>query len=158
MYSNHQKTKLKRLVGIDYGTRRLGLAISDEKQIIATPFQTILAEQKTDQTVSKVVAKIIELQQIHAYQIEKIIIGMPLMMSGRPGLLADEVKHFVILLSQSILIPIETWDERLSTVQAERSLRETLMTRKKRSKVVDIVSAAIILQSYLDHKRLSKDV
>lgn len=151
------KTKPKRLIGIDYGMSRLGLALSDERQIIAMPLKTITAEKKAEQTVAKILAVLKELQQTHACEIEEIIVGLPLMMSGRKGFLADEVKHFVQLLSQSTTIPIITWDERLSTVQAERALRESQMTRKKRSKVVDIVSAAIILQSYLDHQHQLKN-
>jgi putative Holliday junction resolvase len=155
MQTNPPKAKPKRLVGIDYGMSRLGLALSDERQIIATPFQTVQAEKKSEQTIAKILAVLTKLQETYACEIEEIVVGMPFMMSGRKGFLADEVKHFVDLLSQSTPIPIRLWDERLSTVQAERSLRESQMTRKKRSKVVDIVSAAIILQSYLDHKSLS---
>jgi putative holliday junction resolvase len=155
MQKNPPKAQPKRLVGIDYGMRRFGLALSDERQIIATPFQTVLAEKKVEQTVAKVLAVLSELQKTHACEIEEIIVGMPFMMSGCKGFLTDEVNHFVELLSQATSIPIRTWDERLSTVQAERALRESQMTRKKRSKVVDIVSAAIILQSYLDYKHFS---
>jgi putative holliday junction resolvase len=149
------KTKPKRLIGIDFGMSRLGLALSDERQIIATPFQTIQAEKKTEQTINKILVVIAQIEQTQACQIEEIIVGLPLMMSGRTGFQADEVKHFVQQLSNATSTPVRTWDERLTTVQAERSLRESQMTRKKRSKVVDIVSAAIILQSYLDHKHLS---
>lgn len=150
-----KKAKPKRLVAIDYGLARIGLAISDEKQIIAAPFKTLNAEKKVEKTVEKILAIFLELQQSYACEIEEIIVGLPLMMSGRTGFLADEVKYFVELLSKATSIPIRTWDERLSTVQAERSLRESQMTRKKRSKVIDIVSAAIILQSYLDNKHFS---
>ena len=154
---NPPKVKAKRLIGIDFGMARLGIAISDERQIIAAPYETIHAEKKTELTVAKILVLLQQLQETHACDIEEIIVGLPLMMSGRTGFQADEVKHFVQLLSQATTIPVRTWDERLSTVQAERSLRESRMTRKKRSKVVDIVSAAIILQSYLDHKHLMKD-
>lgn len=154
---NPHRTKPKRLVGIDFGMSRLGLALSDERQIIATPMQTIQAEKKTELTIAKVLTILSELEKTHACEIEEIIVGLPLMMSGRTGFQADEVKHFVQLLSQATTIPVRTWDERLTTVQAERSLRESQMTRKKRSKVVDIVSAAIILQSYLDCKSLMKE-
>jgi putative Holliday junction resolvase len=148
------KVKPKRLIGIDFGMSRLGLALSDERQIIATPLQTIQAEKKMELTVAKVLTTISQLAEIHSCEIEEIIVGLPLMMNGRKGLQADEVKHFVDLLSQATSIPVRTWDERLTTVQAERSLRESQMTRKKRAKIVDIVSAAIILQSYLDHKKM----
>lgn len=152
-----QQNKLKRLVGIDFGMSRLGIAISDERQIIATPFETIQAEKKTEQTILLILNLLTQIQQTHRCEIEEIVVGLPLMMSGRKGLQADEVKHFVELLSKATPIPVRTWDERLTTVQAERSLRESQMTRKKRSKVVDIVSAAIILQSYLDYKHLQKN-
>jgi putative holliday junction resolvase len=152
---NRPKIKPKRLVGIDFGLSRLGLALSDERQIIATPLQTLQAQKKTEKTVEIILSFLTELKQKLACEIEEIIVGLPLMMNGRKGLLADEVNHFVDLLSQSTTIPIRTWDERLTTVQAERSLRESRMTRKRRSKVIDVVSAAIILQSYLDFKQLS---
>lgn len=154
---NPSKAKLKRLVGIDFGMKRLGVALSDERQIIATPFETIQAEKKTELTIGKILALLTQIQASKGCEIEEIIVGLPLMMSGRTGFQADEVKHFVHLLQQSTSIPVRTWDERLTTVQADRSLRESQMTRKKRSKVVDIVSAAIILQSYLDHKKIEKD-
>ncbi|MFI0434628.1 MAG: Holliday junction resolvase RuvX [Parachlamydiaceae bacterium] len=154
MQTNPKKIKTKRLIGIDYGMSRLGLALSDERQIIATPFRTIQAEKKTGQTVTKIVAVFSEIQQVYDCEIEEVIIGLPLMMSGRKGLIADEVKNFFDLLLEATTIPLKLWDERLTTVQAERSLRESSMTRKRRSKVVDIVSAAIILQCYLDHKHI----
>lgn len=152
--SHPAKPKTKRVLGIDFGLSRLGLALSDERKIIATPLLTLTAEKRSEQTVHKLLETLAKLQTAHQYEIEEIVIGMPLMMSGKAGFLADEVKHFVQLLSAATSIPIHTWDERLSTVQAERSLRESQLTRKKRTKVVDIVSAAIILQSYLDHKNL----
>lgn len=150
----NRPNKPKRIVGIDYGMARIGIALSDEMQIIATPYQTVQTEKKTEQTAAKVVNLLIQVQENLKCEIEEIIVGLPLMMSGKTGFQADEVKHFVSLLAKSTSIPVRTWDERLTTVQAERSLRESRMTRKKRSKVVDIVSAAIILQSYLDHKKL----
>lgn len=149
------KVKPKRLLGIDYGMRRLGLALSDERQVIATPLETLEGEQKTEQTIAKLLAFVTQLQQKLQCEIEEVVIGLPLMMSGKTGFLADEVKHFVEVFSQSTSLPIRTWDERLTTVQAERSLREGPFTRKKRSKLVDKVSAAIILQNYLDYKHRS---
>ncbi len=119
------KKKPKRLIGIDFGMSRIGLALSDERQIIASPLLTLKTEKKTDQTIAKLLALLVELEQKNNCEIEEIIIGLPLMMSGRMGFLADEVKHFVQLLSQVTSIPIRTWDERLTTVQAERSLRES---------------------------------
>ncbi len=154
---NQYKTKPKRLIGIDYGMKRIGIALSDERQIIATPFQTVQAETKTELTIAKILVLLTEIQSTKECEIEEIVVGLPLMMSGRTGFQADEVKHFVHLLEQATSIPVRMWDERLTTVQADRSLRESQMTRKRRSKVVDIVSAAIILQSYLDLKKLKSE-
>ena len=142
----------RRVVGIDYGMRRIGIALSDELKIIATPIMTMQAEKKSEQTAKKLFEILEGLQQKYACSIEEIVIGLPLMMSGKSGMLADEVKHFVGLLQSLTSIPIKLWDERLTSVQAERALRETSLTRKRRSQVVDTVSAVIILQSYLDSK------
>lgn len=154
MQPSQSKPRAKRIIGIDFGMSRLGLALSDERQIIASPFRTIQAEKKSEKTAAKFAALFLEIEKEYSCEIEEIIIGMPLMMSGKKGVLADAVKSFVDLLSEVTAIPIRVWDERLTTVQAERSLRESHMTRKRRSQVVDIVSAAIILQSYLDLKHL----
>lgn len=142
----------KRVIGVDYGIKRIGLALSDERQIIASPLEVVESEKKNSQTVNKLLKLIADIEQRYRCEIEEIVIGLPLMMNGKQGFLADEVSHFVNLLTASSAIPIRLWDERLSTVQAERALRESDMTRKKRAKVVDRVSAAIILQSYLDMK------
>lgn len=151
-----KRVKATRIIAIDFGLARLGIAISDELKIFAMPLMTIQAESKSEKTVTKVLEEIAKHQKANTYDVEAIVLGMPLMMSGKMGMLADEVKHFVDLLKQSTTIPIVTWDERLTTVQAERSLREGAMSRKKRSKVVDKVAAVIILQSYLDFLSIHK--
>lgn len=147
-----QTTRPSRILGVDYGLKRIGLALSDERKIIATPLSTFPAERRSEQTVAKLLEHLQKLQETNKYTLEEIVVGLPLMMNGSTGFLADEVKHFVQLLQQALPIPVRTWDERLTSVQADRSLRESSMTRKKRSKVVDTVSAAIILQSYLDSR------
>lgn len=144
--------KTKRIVGIDYGLARLGLALSDERKIIANSIKTFPAEKKAEATAHKLIKELNEHATLHNYEIEEIVIGMPLMMNGKKGMLADEVIHFVSLLKELLPMPIVTWDERLSSVQADRSLREGNFSRKKRSKMVDGVAATIILQSFLDNK------
>jgi putative holliday junction resolvase len=146
------KNKPTRILGIDYGMARLGLALSDETKMLASPLETLKAEKKADRTVVKLLEVIQQICESKKCDIEEIVIGLPLMMSGRTGFLADEVKHFVSLLTQATTIPIKTWDERLTTVQAERSLREGNFSRKKRSQHIDAVAAVIILQSYLSSK------
>lgn len=143
-----------RIIGIDFGLARLGIAISDELKIIASPLMTLTAEKKSERTVQKLIQELELHAQTNKYRIAEIVIGLPLLMSGKKGMLADEVAHFIELFKQNSDIPMITWDERLTSVQAERSLRETSLTRKRRSHVVDTVAATIILQSYLDRKGL----
>lgn len=145
-------TKPTRILGIDYGMARIGLAVSDERKIIATPVASLKTEKKLEQTAIKLVEQLKQLQEMHHYEISEVVIGIPLRMNGQMSLLGDEVKHFVEFLSKLMSCPIVFWDERLTTSQAERSLRESAMSRKKRAKVVDTVAAMIILQSYLDSK------
>ena len=115
------------------------------------------AEKKTERTISKLIQELNQHQEKFKYSILEIVVGMPLMMSGKVGFLADEVKHFVALLQQQVPCPIVTWDERLTTVQAERSMRESSLTRKRRAQTVDTVAAVIILQNYLDFKKIKRD-
>lgn len=145
----------RRVIGLDYGLARIGVALSDERKFIASPMMTFKTEKKSEETVAKLIQQLKQHAETNLYTIEEIVIGLPLMMSGKKGMIADEVIHFVGLMKQHIDVPIITWDERLSSVQADRSLRESQMTRKKRSQVVDTVAACVILQNYLDHKNIS---
>ena len=144
--------KPTRIVGLDFGLARIGIAVSDERKIIATPLLTLKTEKKIELTVEKLLKTLSENQALQKYEIEEIVIGFPLLMSGKTGFLADEVTHFVSILKTHTSIPIITWDERLTSVQAERSLRESSLSRKKRSSLIDTVAAVIILQNYLDSK------
>lgn len=155
MTSSPPKKKSKRILGVDFGLKRFGLALSDESQIIASPLQVFLAEKKIDATIKNFLILIAQLESTYSCQIEEIVIGLPLKMSGQMSLMSDEVNFFIQLLAQQTSIPIKTWDERLTTVQAERSLHQAGLNRKDRTKFVDKVSAAITLQSYLDFKKIS---
>lgn len=157
MEESSRKVKASRILAIDYGMARIGLALSDERKIFASPLKVFSTEKRMEQTVSKLMKEITSHQELNNYIIEEIVVGLPLLMSGKTGLIADEVKLFVDLLKKVTSVPIAMWDERLTTVQAERSMREGNMTRKQRAKVVDTVSAVILLQSYLDHKHIMKD-
>ena len=149
-----QHAKQKRVVGLDFGMARIGVAVSDGSRLIATPICVLACEKKTDATVEKLFKELKKHQELYNYEIEEIVIGLPLLLSGKKGLLADEVAYFVEALKKQSSIPVITWDERLTTAQAERSLNESSLTRKRRSQVVDTVAAIIILQSYLDFKRI----
>ena len=144
------KKKASRVIGIDYGMARIGIAYSDESKIISTPLTTIQTEKKLADTAKKVLEQLNNHAATLQYTIETLVIGMPFMMNGKKGLIADEVMAFIDALKELTNIPIITWDERLSSVQAERMLMESTMSRKKRTQFVDKVSALIILQSWLD--------
>lgn len=151
---NVNPRKKTRVVGIDFGMARVGIAISDELKVIATPIAIVKADKKTERTAQKVLDELAKHRELLNCEWEEMIVGIPFLMSGKKGFLADEVQFFIEQLQQKVSIPIIAWDERLTTVQAERSMREGGMTRKKRSQIVDTVSAVIILQNYLDFKRL----
>ena len=146
------KKSMNRAIGIDYGFSRIGLSISDCSKIIASPLITIHAVKSSDQTAKNIITEI----QKHP-DVDEIIVGMPLHMNGKVGSKADEVNHFIKQLKKLISIPIIPWDERLTTVQAERSMQQGGLSRKKRKKVVDVIASVIILQSYLDSRSFCQE-
>lgn len=145
-------TNKERTVCIDYGLARIGFARSDEQKMLASPLETMKAEKKLEATIKKVHEFLEKDQKEMGYKIDTIIVGMPLMMNGTKGHFADEVNDFVERLRTLTDIPVVTWDERLSSVQADRSMREGFLTRKRRAQSVDAVAAVIILQSFLDSR------
>lgn len=135
----------KRIVGIDFGLRRLGVAISDESKSIASSLGVLHAGKTNRETAQLLV------DFLRPYSLEKVIVGYPIHLNGKIGFLADEVKDFTVHLQNAMSCEIVLMDERLTTVQAEKSLKEAGMRRKKRSQVIDAVSAIILLQSYLGY-------
>lgn len=150
------KTSPTRIVGLDFGMARIGVAVSDEQKIIATSLETCKTERRMQDTCEKLKIQLQAHAAQYRYEIAEIVVGLPLMMSGKKGLLADEVTAFCAILKTHFSCPISTWDERLTSVQADRSLRESNLTRKRRAKMVDAVAATIILQNYLDMKSNSR--
>lgn len=144
----------KRIIGIDFGQVRIGIAISDERKIIASPLTTFRAFKELKQTAHELLKELLAHSQTNKYEIEEIVIGLPLLMSGKEGTQADQVLKFIEHLKEETSIPITTWDERLTSLQAEKLMKEGGLSRKNRAKVVDRVAAVIILQNYLDSKRL----
>ncbi|MCU0784474.1 MAG: Holliday junction resolvase RuvX [Verrucomicrobia bacterium] len=132
-----------RVLALDHGTKRIGVAVSDEMKMIATPLEYIAAEPFAD-----FLARLKEL--IHEKEVELILIGMPRNMDGSYGPAALKVEEFVAVLKDTVAIPIKTLDERLTTVQAQRFLIQGNVRREKRKEKVDQTAAAILLQSYLD--------
>jgi putative Holliday junction resolvase len=132
-----------RILALDHGTRRIGLAISDETAVIARPLQFLAAEPRAD--------FLRRLQEIiDSRQVGEIVVGLPRNMNGTYGPAAEQVRAFVAVLEKVLTISVKTWDERLTTVQASRMLIETGVRREKRKERVDEIAAAILLQSYLD--------
>lgn len=135
-----------RILGIDFGLRFIGLAISDTLGVIARPLGRY--ERKNEETEKKFFAELIE-----KWEIKEIVIGNPLHMDGRQSKSSQKCKEFADWLKENFSLEPILWDERLTTVQAERILKDSGMTRKRRKNFIDKLSAVIILQSYLDSKR-----
>lgn len=134
---------MSRVLGIDYGERRLGFAVSDSDGIIAMPLRVV--ELRTDTQAFEEIRRICK-----ETGAEKIVVGLPLNMNGTKGPIAAKVESFVEQLTKLLDIPVEKWDERLSTSAAERVLLEADISRRKRKAVRDKLAAQIILQGYLD--------
>ena len=134
-----------RILAIDHGTKRMGIAISDELKMMAHPVEFILAEP-----FSYFLTRLKEL--LRDKEVEMILVGMPRNMNGSYGPAALKVQDFVAALKGAVTVPIETWDERLTSAQANRFLIEGNVRREQRKEKVDKMAAAILLQSYLDSR------
>lgn len=132
-----------RILALDHGTKRVGVAVSDEMKMIATPLEYILAEPFAD-----FLSRLKEI--LREKEIEMILIGMPRNMDGSYGPAALKVQAFVAALNSAVTVPIKTLDERLTSVQANRLLIQGNVRREQRKEKVDKTAAAILLQSYLD--------
>ena len=133
-----------RILGLDHGSKRIGVAICDELGITAQGLATI--ERKTPKRDIEEISKFVK-----EYNVEKIVIGFPKMLDGTEGIQCEKVSKFAKILESKFSLPVIKWDESLSTKDAEEILIEANMSRKKRKKVVDKLAASIILQGYLDH-------
>ncbi|MSU43287.1 MAG: Holliday junction resolvase RuvX [Pedosphaera sp.] len=132
-----------RILALDHGTVRIGVALSDELKMLAQPLEFIPAAPFAD--------FLLRLKQLlKEKEVELVLVGMPRNMDGSYGPAALKVQEFVAVLKESITVPVRTWDERLTTVQAHRMLAEAGMKAKDRKGKVDRSAAAILLQSYLD--------
>ncbi len=138
---------MPRIVALDVGDATVGVAATDELNIAVHPVTTLRRSASIKADVRAVVELLSELD---AY---KVVVGMPLTAEGEEGPQAVKVRDFVERLARRIRIPVETWDERYSTADAEQYLIEADLSRAKRREVIDQVAAAVILQSYLDSRR-----
>ena len=138
-----------RVLGLDMGERRIGVALSDPEGIVAIAL-TVIDRKSEDAALKQLIA----LTQEH--QVERIVIGLPRSLDGSLGKQAQAVQTFAESLAGCTELPVVTWDERLSTVAAERMMREAGAKRKKIKERLDSVAAAFILQGYLDRERSDK--
>lgn len=134
-----------RVLAIDHGTKRMGIALSDPSGIIAQPLEFIPAEP-----FALFLTRLKEI--LREKEVELILVGMPRNMDGSYGLAAAKVQEFVAVLKENIVTPIRVWDERLTSAQANRFLIEANVRRQDRKQKVDKAAAAILLQSFLDSR------
>ncbi len=140
---------MSRILAIDWGEKRIGLAVSDPLGIIASGLATF--EKKSDFDLISHLKQLISEQEV-----AKIILGFPKNMDGSVGPKGEEVLAFKASLEKEINVPVILWDERLTTLSAQRSLREAKVKLKKGKKFLDKISAVLILQNYLDHAQNKK--
>lgn len=134
-----------RIMGLDYGDRTIGVAVSDEFGWTGQGVEVIRRKS--------VEADLERLNQLVAqFQVEEIVVGLPKNMNGSIGPRGEISMEFAELLREKLKLPVHLWDERLTTVSATRTLIEADVSRKKRKQVIDKMAAQIILQNYLDSK------
>lgn len=140
-----------RTFGLDYGTKTIGVAVSDGLGLTA---QTVTTVRR-----ASLKADLAELSRlVKEYEVTRIVLGLPLNMNGSEGPRAEASRKFADVLGQSLGLPVELWDERLSTVAAQRTLLEADVSRAKRREVIDQLAAQFILQGWLDAHRAPGDM
>jgi len=132
-----------RILALDHGTKRIGVALSDETATLAQPLEFIPAEP-----FAKFLDRLRQIAQDR--QVGEIVVGLPRNMNGTYGPAAESARKFAAAVGAALGVPVKTWDERLTSVQANRFLIEAGMRREQRKVKADQSAAAILLQSYLD--------
>jgi len=136
-----------RILGLDVGSRRIGIAVSDPLGITAQGLDTLQRRNKrTDLAALDLV--------IRQYAVREIVVGLPLRMSGAEGIQSDKMQIFAEDLRKRFRLPVHLWDERLTSAEANRLLRETELSIEKRAKAVDRMAAVLILQGWMENNRL----
>lgn len=138
---------MMRVLALDVGDKRIGVAISDPSQVLARSLKVI---QRSRQQDFAAVARLVE-----KYEVERVVVGYPRSLDGAVGEQAKKVERYVASLAEALTVPVLLWDERLSTVSAERLMREAGLRGKKKWERVDAVAAAVILQDYLDSRQFA---
>ncbi|HZH16394.1 MAG TPA: Holliday junction resolvase RuvX [Archangium sp.] len=135
-----------RTLGLDYGTKTIGVAASDGLGLTA---QTVTTIRRTNLKADLAALK----ELVREYEADRFVVGLPLNMDGSEGPRAEATRRFVEALTEVLGLPVELWDERLSTVAAQRTLLEADVSRAKRREVIDQMAAQFILQGWLDARR-----
>lgn len=138
-----------KIMAVDYGDARTGLAVCDRTEFLASPIGTI--EERNAQMLAMKVAHMAE-----QYEVGEIVVGLPVNMNGSKGPRAEKCEHFAQMLNELTEVPVNMWDERSTTVTAHQILNETNVRGKNRKAVVDTVAATIILEGYLEYRRKKK--
>jgi putative Holliday junction resolvase len=142
-----ESTGRTRVLGIDVGSVRIGLAVSDETHTLASPLATLPNDPRT---LWPRLAR-----EMHERQVARVVIGLPRRLDGSEGEAAEHARRFAAELTRRTAHVVEFWDERFTTAAAERSLIESGVRRRRRREVIDAVAAAVLLQSWLDARRLA---
>jgi putative Holliday junction resolvase len=132
------------VIGLDPGSKRIGVAVSDDERRVATPIEVLARSGDASRDHRAIAALVAE------WEANLVVVGLPLSLSGARGRAAQDVLAEVESLRATLPVPVETYDERLTTVEAERSLMEQRMRAEARRQVVDKVAAAVLLQAWLD--------
>ncbi len=133
-----------RVLGVDYGDRRIGIAISDPTGTIARPLQ-LIEGKKDEQAAVEIAALVAE------YEVSAVVLGLPRNMDGSEGFRSEKTRKFAEILEEKLTgVPVVLHDERLTTVQADRSLSFAEASKKERKSRVDMMAASLLLQAYLD--------
>ena len=140
------RVRVGRVLGLDLGSKRVGIAVSDRTGLIATPF-SVLQRSGSERRDHATIAKLVEDEEC-----ERIVVGLPLSLDGSMGRAAKSAVAEAGRLATVVSVPVETYDERLTTVSAERALMEAKMRADARRRVVDKVAAAVMLQSWIDRQ------
>ncbi|OEF98913.1 Holliday junction DNA helicase RuvA [Vulcanibacillus modesticaldus] len=134
-----------RIMGLDVGDKTIGVAMSDQLGWTAQGVEVIKRK--------KIEMDLVRLREIiDEYQVEEIVVGLPKNMDGTIGPRAEKIMEFAEVLKSTFNLPLSFWDERLTTISAEKTLIEADISRKKRKQVIDKMAAMLILQGYLDNK------
>ena len=138
-----------RMMGLDFGSKTVGVAISDELLLTAQGIEIIRRkeENKLRQTLARIEELIVE------YKVEEIVLGLPKNMNATEGIRVELTNEFKEKLERRTGLPVYTWDERLTTVAADKAMMEAGIRREKRKDYVDMIAATFILQGYLDYRK-----